>query len=184
MKFLGCSLVACRPSPAFGSDTQRRNAIGGVLGLIPFDPCSRCIGRILCRTRSQMSDNPAVGVATGKTRYALRRVPSPESHLNLRPQRPSGRGERAGRTCDRYTRPSEVLRDPTLCEEQKRDLLRRWALDAYRLVASAKQGMQSDAASELNEAIDALIDLDGGTAPLSKLPTVCSARPGESARAA
>jgi hypothetical protein len=44
--------------------------------------------------------------------------------------------------------------------------------------------MQSDAASELNEAIDALIDLDGGTAPLSKLPTVCSARPGESARAA
>jgi hypothetical protein len=36
--------------------------------------------------------------------------------------------------------------------------------------------MQSGAASELNEAIDALIDLDGGTASF--------ARPGESARAA
>lgn len=83
-----------------------------------------------------------------------------------------------------YARPSEVLQDPKLREEQKRDLLRQWALDAYCLVVSAPDGIRSGAESQLDEAIDALIDLDGGTAALSKLPTVPSSKRGQYARAA
>ncbi|MEK9278603.1 hypothetical protein MTR72_02950 [Bradyrhizobium sp. ISRA442] len=83
-----------------------------------------------------------------------------------------------------YAHPSDVLRDPKLSAEQKRNLLRQWALDAYRIELSATEGMPSSASSQLNEAIDALIDLDGGTASLSKLPSVRSAKPGARAQAA
>jgi hypothetical protein len=80
-----------------------------------------------------------------------------------------------------YGHPSEVLRDPKLSAEQKRDLLRQWALDAYRIEVSATEGKPSSAPSQLVEAIDALIDLDGGTASLSSVP---SAKPEERAQAA
>jgi hypothetical protein len=83
-----------------------------------------------------------------------------------------------------YAHPSEVLRDPKLSAEQKRDLLCQWALHAYRIEVSATEGKPSSAPSQLDEVIDALIDLDGGTASLSKLPTVPSAKPGERAQAA
>jgi hypothetical protein len=83
-----------------------------------------------------------------------------------------------------YAHPNEVLRDPKLSPEQKRDLLHQCALDAYRIEVSATEGTASSAPSRLEEAFDALIDLDGGTASLSKLPTVRSAKPGERAQAA
>lgn len=87
-------------------------------------------------------------------------------------------------TASGYIHPRELLRDPTLREEQKRDLLCQWALDAYRLVVSAPEAVRVGAASQLDEAIDALIDLDGGTADLSRLRTVPSSKFGECARAA
>jgi hypothetical protein len=62
-----------------------------------------------------------------------------------------------------YAHPSELLRDPKLSAEQKRNLLCQWALDAYRLEVCATEGMPSTVSSQLDVAIDALIDLDGGT---------------------
>jgi hypothetical protein len=83
----------------------------------------------------------------------------------------------------RYGHPCEILRDPKLSVEQKRNLLRQWALDAYRTEVATMDGM-SPSASQLDEAIDALIDLDGGTASISKLSTMRSAKAGDRARAA
>ena len=55
-----------------------------------------------------------------------------------------------------YAAPQDVLRDPALSQSEKRDVLRRWALDAY-LIESA----QGDATpSHLDKLIDALIALD------------------------
>jgi hypothetical protein len=82
-----------------------------------------------------------------------------------------------------YGHPSEILRDPKLSMERKRNLLRQWALDAYRTEVATMDGM-SPSASQLDEAIDALIDLDGGTASISKLSTMRSAKAGDRARAA
>lgn len=89
-----------------------------------------------------------------------------------------------GNLASSYAHPSEVLRDPKLSAEQKRNLLHRWALDAYRIEVFATEGMPSSAPSQLDEAIDALIDLDGGTASLPKRSTVPSAKSGERAQAA
>ena len=55
-------------------------------------------------------------------------------------------------------RTQDVLRDSTLSQSDKRDLLRRWALDAYLIELA-----QSDTApttSRLDEVIEALITLD------------------------
>jgi hypothetical protein len=83
----------------------------------------------------------------------------------------------------RYGHPCEILRDPKLSVEQKRNLLRQWALDAYRTEVATMDGMLPNA-SQLDEAIDALIDLDGGTASISKFSTMRSAKAGDRARAA
>jgi ETC complex I subunit conserved region len=83
----------------------------------------------------------------------------------------------------RYGHPCEILRDPKLSVEQKRDLLRQWALDAYRTEVATMDGMLPNA-SQLDEAIDALIDLDDGTASISKFSTMRSAKAGDRARAA
>jgi hypothetical protein len=90
---------------------------------------------------------------------------------------------RADVTSD-YAHPSEVLRDPKLSVEQKRDLLRRCALDAYRSVVATMDVMPPSASSRLDEAIDALIDLDGGTASVSNRSIVRSATAGDRAQAA
>jgi ETC complex I subunit conserved region len=82
-----------------------------------------------------------------------------------------------------YDRPSEVARDPKLSVERKRNLLRQWALDAYRTEVATMDGMPPSA-SQLDEAIDALIDLDGGTASMSKRSTIRSATAGDRAQAA
>ncbi len=84
----------------------------------------------------------------------------------------------------RANHPSEILHDPKLSVEQKRNLLLRWALDAYNTLVATRDGMPSSASSRVDEAIDALIDLDGGTAAISKLSIMRSAKAGDRARAA
>jgi hypothetical protein len=59
-----------------------------------------------------------------------------------------------------YAHPNDVLRDPTLSSREKHDILRRWALEAYRRERGATDGRHGQ--SQLDEIIDALIDLDGG----------------------
>jgi len=83
-----------------------------------------------------------------------------------------------------YGHPNEILHDSKLSVEQKRNLLLQWTLDAYRTLVATMDGMSRSASSRLDEAIDALIDLDGGTASMSKLSTMRSARAGDRARAA
>jgi hypothetical protein len=60
----------------------------------------------------------------------------------------------------RYADPQDVLRDPSLDQARKRDLLHRWAIDAY-LLDLASNGAAGAEASRLQDVIDALIDLDG-----------------------
>jgi NADH dehydrogenase ubiquinone Fe-S protein 4 len=58
-----------------------------------------------------------------------------------------------------YANPGEVLRDPKLAVEQKRNLLRQWAFDAYCMEVAATDRVPASVPSRLDEAIDALIDL-------------------------
>lgn len=60
----------------------------------------------------------------------------------------------------RYADPQDVLHDEKLTPEEKRDLLRRWALDAYLLDLAFSRGTPESGASRLQEVIDTLIDLD------------------------
>ena len=67
------------------------------------------------------------------------------------------------RPADRSRRPGDVLRDCGLSIEQKREILRRWALDAYRAEAAAAAGGEAprEESVRLDEVIDAIIDLEG-----------------------
>jgi hypothetical protein len=58
-----------------------------------------------------------------------------------------------------YADPQDVLRDPKLDPEQKREVLHRWALDAYLLELAYSNGEPQAQLSRLQEVIDALIDL-------------------------
>jgi hypothetical protein len=60
----------------------------------------------------------------------------------------------------RYADPQDVLRDPDLRQAEKREMLHRWALDAYLLDLAYSKGEPQSQASRLQEVIDALIDLD------------------------
>jgi hypothetical protein len=64
----------------------------------------------------------------------------------------------------RYAHPSDVLRDPTLSAREKHDILQRSALEAYRRETDVAERVQS----QLDNIIDALIDLDSGE-PLAVL---------------
>jgi hypothetical protein len=59
-----------------------------------------------------------------------------------------------------YASPNEVLRDPKRSIEQKRDILRRWALAACRLDGTNMQRAAHEESSQLDKIIDALLDLD------------------------
>lgn len=59
-----------------------------------------------------------------------------------------------------FDEPERVVRHPHLSAEQKRDILRRWALEAYRTDGAKTQATGQAAPSRLNKVIDALIDLD------------------------
>jgi hypothetical protein len=56
--------------------------------------------------------------------------------------------------------PEDVLRDPTLSQFEKRDVLGRWALEAYRTELALSKGDPVPHQSRFTEVIDALIDLD------------------------
>jgi hypothetical protein len=79
--------------------------------------------------------------------------------------------ERAGPHPSRYAAPQDVLDDVTLSNSEKRDVLRRWALNAYLVEVAAFKDDPVSIPSRLDEVIDALIDVDetelrrlGGTA--------------------
>jgi hypothetical protein len=59
-----------------------------------------------------------------------------------------------------YAAPQDVVSDPALIGDQKRDLLRRWALDAYLLDLAFSSGASEFQNSRLQEVIEALIDLE------------------------
>ncbi|MDR3420662.1 MAG: ETC complex I subunit [Xanthobacteraceae bacterium] len=59
-----------------------------------------------------------------------------------------------------FASPDEVLRDAKLSTEQKREILRRWALDAYLIEVAMNEGMPQGEPSRLEEVVDALIDLN------------------------
>lgn len=63
----------------------------------------------------------------------------------------------------RYADPQDVLRDPDLASAEKRELLHRWALDAYLLDLAYSMGEPQSEKSRLQEVIDALINLDQPT---------------------
>ena len=59
-----------------------------------------------------------------------------------------------------FEEPERVVRHPQLSPEQKREILRRWALEIYRTdCAKARATAPADFA-RLDKVIDALIDLD------------------------
>lgn len=59
-----------------------------------------------------------------------------------------------------YASPNEVLRDPKRSIEQKREILRRWALAACRLDGTNMGRAAHEESSQLDKIIDALLDLD------------------------
>src|SRR5437660_12549963 len=66
-----------------------------------------------------------------------------------------------------FDEPKRVGRHPQLSPEQKREILRRWALEIYRTdCAKARATAPADFA-RLDKVIDALIDLDEPASALS-----------------
>jgi ETC complex I subunit conserved region len=59
-----------------------------------------------------------------------------------------------------YAAPQHVLQDRSLSQERKRDVLRRWALDAYQIELEHSRGNSLAEPSRLQEVIDALLDLE------------------------
>jgi hypothetical protein len=59
-----------------------------------------------------------------------------------------------------YASPQDVLDDHDLSPAQKRDVLRRWALDAYLIELALFRGEPQSEPSRLDEVIYALFDLD------------------------
>jgi hypothetical protein len=59
-----------------------------------------------------------------------------------------------------YADPKQVLLDSNLSPTRKRDILRRWALDAYQIETEHSKGNLLAKPSQLQEVIDALLDLE------------------------
>jgi len=59
-----------------------------------------------------------------------------------------------------YADPQQVLLDSNLPPTRKRDILRRWALDAYQIETEHAKGNLLARPSHLQEVIDALLDLE------------------------
>lgn len=70
-----------------------------------------------------------------------------------------------------YASPQDVLDDHDLSPAQKRDVLRRWALDAYLIELALFKGESQSEPSHLDEVIDALFDVDETQASTSALRT-------------
>jgi hypothetical protein len=61
----------------------------------------------------------------------------------------------------RYASPADVLRDPSLSDAAKRDILERWALEAYLIELELAKGNAVPFPSRLDEVVDALLHLGG-----------------------
>ncbi len=72
-----------------------------------------------------------------------------------------------------FDEPERVVRDPQLSPEQKREVLRRWALEAYRTDRAATRAFAQPDSARLDKVIDALIDLDepGGLVVIKRKDT-------------
>jgi len=72
-----------------------------------------------------------------------------------------------------FDEPERVVRHPQLSPEQKREVLRRWALEAYRTDGARTQAFAQSDSARLDKVIDALIDLDepGGLVVIKRKDT-------------
>ena len=59
-----------------------------------------------------------------------------------------------------FNNPREIVEHPNLSFATKRELLHRWAFDAYRIEIVATNAPRQDGPSRLDEVIDALIALE------------------------
>jgi hypothetical protein len=59
-----------------------------------------------------------------------------------------------------FADPDEIVKHPSLSFDKKRELLHRWAFDAYRVEAIAAEAPRPSERSRLDEVIDALIALE------------------------
>jgi len=59
-----------------------------------------------------------------------------------------------------FDEPERVVRHPQLSPEQKREILRRWALEIYRTDCAKTRATAPADFARLDKVIDALIDLD------------------------
>jgi hypothetical protein len=59
-----------------------------------------------------------------------------------------------------FVDPEEIVKHPTLSFDKKRELLHRWAFDAYRVEVVAAEAARPFERSRLDEVIDALIALE------------------------
>jgi ETC complex I subunit conserved region len=59
-----------------------------------------------------------------------------------------------------YADPQDVLQDSNLSQEQQRELLRRWALEAYQIELEHARGKRQAEPSRLEEVMDALLKFD------------------------
>jgi hypothetical protein len=59
-----------------------------------------------------------------------------------------------------FEEPERVARHPQLSPKQKREILRRWALELYRTDCAKTRAIAQEDLARLDKVIDALIDLD------------------------
>jgi hypothetical protein len=84
-----------------------------------------------------------------------------------------------------YVNPNEIWKSPKLSRRQKRELLCKWAFDAYRVEVNATGGVPPCSPSRLDEVIDALIDIDvGNVSSVSKVLRISPPETREMAEAA
>lgn len=72
-----------------------------------------------------------------------------------------------------FDEPERVVRHPQLSPEQKREVLRRWALEAYRTDGGGARAFAQPDSARLDKVIHALIDLDepGGLVVIKRKDT-------------
>jgi hypothetical protein len=104
-----------------------------------------------------ISDNLHSGDAPVTAHQRRRRLEWVERTLGPDMSGQSGRGIDPAAT---YPDPQDVLRDPKLTEEEKRNVLQRWAFDAYQIEIEHSKGKLLAVPSRLQQVIDALLDLE------------------------
>lgn len=62
---------------------------------------------------------------------------------------------------DVYSEPNQVLRDASLTQEQKLEILKRWEYDARQLEVAEEENMAGDAPSLLRDVLQAILVLEG-----------------------